>query len=165
MAIGDVVGILNLVVSAIIAGCALYLTFAALQHTAKPLVEVELRSASNVQCDSKQTFVFGFANKGHWYAKPTAINMRVYCNFSPVFRLGSIHYGSTQSASNTDVKPGKRNMEYLKATGMVLAHGEEEEVHVVAQTPQAPGEYLTRVVAIPENGNAIIKEFKIQCMT
>lgn len=160
----DPIAIANLIFSIITSICALYLSFAALRHSAKPKVQVKMNSAKILTCDCEQICVFDFINQGHWYARPTAIDVIVFCNFDPRFELIECLYGSTQSYSNTNVKLGVGKMKYLKAKGLKLTYGEEgEEVHVRVRTPTEPGKYLIRISAFSENGVSIKQEFKVTC--
>jgi len=160
----DPIAIANLIFSIITSLCALYLSFAALRHSAKPKARVRMTSGRTLPCDTEQICVFDFVNQGHWYARPTAIDVVVFCNFDPQFELIECLYGSTQSYSNTDVKIGVGNMKYLKAKGLKLTYGEEgEDVHVRVRTPADPGRYVIRISAFSDNGVSIKQEFKVTC--
>ena len=115
-------------------------------------------------CSATTRFVFKFTNVGHWFAKPAAINVVVFCNFSPEFELVELRYGATQQFSNTEVRVGVGKMKYLKAKGLKLSYGDEgEEVHVAAKVPEKPGEYLVKICAYSENDLSLRTEFRIRC--
>lgn len=162
----DPIALANLISTIVIAFCALYLAYAALKHSAVPKVGVKLSNPSNlaVRCNEKVLFVFEFTNIGHWHAKPTAINVVVFLNFDPEFKLIELRYGSTQEKLTTQVKSGVGRMKYFKAKGIMLAYGEEsEDMHVITSTPQTEGEHLIRISAFSENGVSLNQEFRIRC--
>lgn len=161
----DPIAIANLAFSMITSVCALYLSFAALQHSARPNIDVKMLSPKkNLSCDSEDIIIFNFFNRGHWYAHPTAVDVVVFFNFNPKFELIECRHGSTQSYSNTNVKTGVGGMKYLKAKGLKLTYGEEgEEVHIQMKTPPEKGQYLVRISAFSDNGVSLKKEFKITC--
>ncbi len=160
----DPLTLANLVFSSITTICALYLSYAALKHSARPNVNVKMRNSNTFECSQTILFVFEFTNVGHWYAKPTAIDVVAFCNFDPAFKLIELRYGSIQSYTDTDVKLGVGKMIYLKAEGLKLTYGEEgEEVHVEAVIPKKDGQYQIRISAFSQNGVSIKKEFTIRC--
>lgn len=160
----DPVAVGNLIFSLITTICALYLAYAALKHSARPNVKVAMSTATSQTCSSVVKFVFQFTNVGHWYAKPPAINVVAFCNFSPEFELLELHYGATQQISSKEVKIGVGKMKYLKAKGLKLSPGDEgEEVLVMAKNPEREGEYLIKISAYSENGMSLRKEFRICC--
>ncbi len=160
----DYISLANLILTFIVAVCALYLSFAALKHTARPNVEVRLINSSLLPCGKTVTFIFGFSNIGHWYAKPMAINLVAFCNFDAAFELIELRYGSTQSFVNTDIKEGVGGMNYLKAKGLKLTYGEEsEQVHIKAVVPKMKGRYKIRISAYSDNGVSFMKEFAVEC--
>jgi hypothetical protein len=123
-----------------------------------------MRNSTIFECSQTILFVFEFTNAGHWYAKPTAIDVVAFCNFDPAFDLIKLRYGSVQSYTDNDVKVGVGKMIYLKAKGLKLTYGEEgEEVHVKAVSPKKEGKYRIRISAFSENGVSIKKEFTISC--
>ncbi|MBN1920418.1 MAG: hypothetical protein JW892_04185 [Anaerolineae bacterium] len=160
----DPLALANLIITSIIAICALYLAYAALKHAATPNVRVSMSTPKTLQCNETILFVFEFTNIGYWYAKPPAINMIVFCNFAPEFKLVELRYGSSQAYADTDAKIGVGKMVYLKAKGLKLIYGQEaEEVHVKAITPAVEGEYGIRISGFSDNGVNIRKEFAIRC--
>jgi len=162
----DPIAVASLAFTIITTVCALYLAFAALRHTARPTVGVRLSSPGVLPCDREHWFVFVLENQGHWYGRPTAIDVAVFCNFTHAFQLLECRYGSAQEFSDRTVKVGVGRMHYLKAKGIKLTYGEEgEEVHVLARTPKGPGEYLIRISACSDNGVSLMQEFKVSCQT
>jgi len=160
----DPLALANLIITSIIAFCALYLAYAALKHAATPNVRVGMSTPKTLRCNETILFVFEFTNIGYWYAKPPAINIMVFCNFAPEFKLVELRYGSSQAYTDTDAKIGVGKMAYLKAKGLKLMYGEEaEEVHVKAITPEVEGKYRIRISAFSDNGVNIRKEFTIRC--
>jgi|HubBroStandDraft_5_1064220.scaffolds.fasta_scaffold329822_2 hypothetical protein len=160
----DLLALGNLVFTIITTFCALYLSYAALKHSAKPNVEVRMLKPSILACGEIGHFVFEFSNVGHWYARPTAIDVVVFCNFAHEFKLMELRYGSVQEYSDSEVRVGVGKMNFLKARGLKLTYGEEgEEIHVRAKAPHRGGEYLIRISAFSENGVSLKKEFRIRC--
>ncbi len=157
--------ILSFFVSTITAICALYLSYVALQHSAKPKISIKMLSTQFVKIEHEKVFRFQLINVGHWYAKPSAVDIMVFCNFDPAFDLKSIHYGSVQEYENTKVRKGVGGFNFLKAKGIKLGTGEEgEEVHVKLTTPKTKGTYSVRISALSEGGVSEKKEFKIKCV-
>src|SRR5689334_14226942 len=97
---------LNLVFSLVTTVCALYLSYAALVHSARPRVKVSLKNNAPCNCGSQIKFIFEFVNIGHWYASPTAIDLVVFFNFVPAFELKELRYGSAQLFIDAEVKQG-----------------------------------------------------------
>jgi|ERR1700693_52912 len=161
---GDTISLANLALSAVTSLCALFLAYAALKHSAKPNVCVRVLTPTLLYCNEAVLFRFEFTNRGYWYAKPTATDVVVFCNFALEFELIELRYGSVQSYSDTDVRLGVGNMRYLKAKGLKLTFGEEgEEVHVRAVTPKSKGKYKVRISAYSQNGVSLKKEFMFKC--
>jgi hypothetical protein len=161
----DTLALANLVVTLVIALCALYLSYAALNHTARPAIRVKMLSPGRLICREESLFVFEFSNAGHWYGRPTAIDVVVFSNFPPEFRLLELRYGSDQSYVDKDVRVGVGGLIYLKAKGLKLTHGEEgERIHVRAVAPEDAGECRIRISAFSENGVSLKREFRIQCL-
>lgn len=160
----DLVALGNLIFSLITTICALYLAYAALKHSARPNVKVAMLNANSQDCATVARFVFQFTNVGHWYAKPTAINVVAFFNFSPEFELIELRYGAAQEFKSTEVRVGVGKMKYLKAKGLKLTCGDEgEEVHVTAKFPEREGDYIIKVSAFSENDVSLKKEFKARC--
>lgn len=157
--------ILSFLVSTVTAVCALYLSYVALQHSAKPKIAIQMASTRLVEIGKEAVFRFRLVNVGHWYAKPSAVDIMVFCNFDPAFELESIHYGSVQEYENAEVRQGVGGFNFLKAKGIKLGTGEDgEEVHVKLTTPTMPGVYLVRISALSEGGVSEKGEFKIKCV-
>jgi hypothetical protein len=116
----DVISVANLVLAAVTMVCTLYLSYAALKHTAKPKIAVSMRAPSRLNCGEQALFEFDFVNVGYWYASPMAINVVAYCNFDPRFELLEVRYGSDQSIINTETRIGVGGMKYMKAKGINL---------------------------------------------
>jgi len=160
----DYLRIADLIFTTITTMCALYLAYAALKHTAKPNVRVRILSHKHLPCNEKCLLKFAFDNIGYWYAKPTAINVTVYFNFDPNFKLIELRYGSNQTYKDRDAKIGVGKMAYLKAKGLKLTYGEEgEEVHALVRTPKKQNVYRIRISAYSENGVSLKEEFQINC--
>ena len=155
---------LNLLSNLIIAICALYLSYMALMHSARPKIKITLESTHNLFCDEKSIFEFSLKNVGNWYAKPMVIALKVYVIFDPQFEPIELFYGSTLEIHNTKVAIGVGERKYLKATGIMLSYGEEpEKIQAIAKNPNHPGKYLVRIIAYSENGVSIKKDFKLNC--
>jgi hypothetical protein len=160
----DLVALGNLILSLITSLCALYIAYAALTHSTRPNVKVVMLNANSQNCSTTSQFVFQFTNVGHWYAKPSAINVVAFCNFPPEFELLELRYGATQQISNKEVRVGVGKMKYLKAKGLKLSYGDEgEEVHVTAKIPEQEGEYLVKISAYAEGGMSLREEFRVRC--
>jgi hypothetical protein len=160
----DLLTLISFALSTITSICAVYLAYAALKYTAKPYVRVKLLGSNTFQPNTTVDFRFQFTNIGHWYGRPTAINVIAFCNFDPRFQLIELRYGSTQTYVDSDAKAGKGNTMYLKAKGLKLTFGEEgEEVHVKAVTPRDQGDYMIRVTAYSDNGVDINETFEVVC--
>lgn len=159
----DWIAAATLIFTMITTVCALYLSFVALRHSARPNIAVRMVSPSSLCCAEESQLVFEFGNVGHWYAKPMAINVVAFCNFDPQFELLEIAYGSVQAYKDTWVGVGKTK--YVKAKGLKLAFGDEwEAVHIRARTPVTPGNYRIRISAYSDNGASLVKEFRLSCI-
>ena len=160
----DPLALVNVILTSITAVCALYLSYAALKHSAKPNVRVKMLNPSDHRCVETVLFIFELTNIGYWYARPSAINTTVFCNFAPEFKLIELRYGSNQSYVDADAKVGVGKMIYLKAKGLKLTYGEEgEEVHVRAITPKHEAKYRIRISAFSDNGVSLTRMFTIRC--
>lgn len=159
----DIISLANLLFTMITTVCALYLSLVALRHSALPRIDVRMVAPRAIECSTEHTLIFEFGNVGHWYAKPMAVNVVVYCNFDPHFNPIEIAFGSVQAYKDTWV--GKGKMKYLKAQGIKLAYGEEwEAMHTRVVAPATPGDYLVRISAYSDNGASMVKEFRINCV-
>lgn len=168
MTTGDKIALISLIFTVITTVCVLFLAYAALAQTARPNIAVKLRSPARNQCRTGEThvFVFDIVNLGHWYGSPIAVDVTVFFNFSPEFELRELRYGSAQEQVNAKVKTGKGGMRYLKAEGLKISrHETGEEVHVLAETPKAPGDYRLRVSAYSANAASFSGAFEIRCST
>lgn len=155
---------LNLLLQVIIAVCALFVSYATLNHTAKPKIAVKMLTNTYVLCKKKELFKFSIFNVGHWYSKPPAIDVTIYCNFNPAFRPVRMLYGSVLSNVDETVKRGKQGLKYFKGVRIKLTYGEHpEEIHVLAKTPRAEGTYKIRISAFSINGASFLKDFIIVC--
>lgn len=160
----DILTIINTVLTGITALCALYLAYAALKHSATPNIRIRMLNDKIFHCKQRVFFIFECTNIGYWYAKPTALNVIVFCNFAPEFELLELRYGSNQAYTDLDAKIGVGRMTYLKAKGLKLTHGEEgEAIHVKAITPEKAGKYKIRVSAYSDNGVSYRQEFIVVC--
>ncbi len=147
--------------------CAVFIAYEALVHTARPKVKVEMLGPQSYPCGKKVSIPFRFTNAGHWYAyvKPTAINLIAFFNFSREFQLHELHFGAVQEYSDTKVRQGVGNVQFLKAKGLKLTYGDEgEEVHVDVTTPTKEANYVVRVDAYSENGVSLSSRFNIHCI-
>lgn len=144
--------------------CALFIAYEALVHAAKPNVKVEMLGPSRYACDQRARLIFRFQNVGHWYAKPTAINLVAFFNFPPEFRLHGLHFGAAQEQSSTNVRPGVGGVQFLKAKGLKLTYGDEgEEAHLDVTIPVTQATYVVRVDAYSDNGVSLSNRFNIRC--
>jgi hypothetical protein len=152
----------QLLSSIITAGGAIFISFLALQHSARPRIDVRMDGAVMVLTETECRFTFSVINIGHWYASPAALDVTVYCNFEPTFCLKELRYGSAQELTNDHVRVGKRGLLYIRAKHIKLAHkGEAERVDVFATTPNWPGRFRIEVTAFSENGGACHRSFWI----
>ena len=155
---------INLILSIITTFAALFLSYIALKHTAKPRIEIQLLNDLPLKCGSKSTIKFYIKNMGYFYAKPMVINLEVFFNFSVEFNLDKILYGSILEKSSNRVRTGAGNMVYIMADGIMLAHKESgEEVHIKTKVPKIPDKYLIKVTAFSENGVSFTKDYHIKC--
>jgi len=142
----------------------LYLSYIALVHTAKPRIVINLKNDRSILCGDEINFKFCVQNIGHWYAKPMAINLIVYCNFSKELELKKMFFGSIQQQVDDIIKKGVGDMNYFEASGLKVGKGKDgEEIHVIAQTPEKPGTYFIRVDAYSDNGVSYRKYFSLTC--
>lgn len=164
MLVSNYISAASLAMSSITATCAIYLSFVALRHTAKPNVGVKLGSDSVIRREQRTILIFELFNAGYWYAHPVVINLTLFFNFDPEFELLESRYGSAQTYVRSDPKCGVGGSVYLKATGLKLAYGEEAEaVHIVLNSPKKTGIYHVRVVGFSENGANLTKVFELEC--
>ena len=160
----DIFTLVNTLLTSITAFCALYLAYVALKHSATPNIKIRMLNDNAFFCKQRVFFIFECTNIGYWYAKPTALNVTVFCNFSPGFELLELRYGSNQSYVDADAKIGVGKMHYLKAKGLKLTYGEEgEAIQVKAITPKDEGEYKIRLSAYSDNGVSYKQDFLIRC--
>jgi hypothetical protein len=166
MSFGDKVALISLIFTIVTTVCVLVLAYIALAQTARPNIGVRLVSPDPRRCltGASEVFAFRILNVGHWYGSPTGIDLTVYCNFPPGFHLHELRYGSTQEHSNLRVKAGKGGMQYMKAEGIKIAHGEPgEEIHVLVTTPNDPGRYRIHVTGYSTNDASFTRRFTITC--
>ena len=157
--------ILQLIFTIITTVCALYLSFIALVQTAKPKIRIVLKNSNkDFLCGNQIKFKFLVQNIGHWYVKPMAVNLNIFCNFDKKFDLKKMYFGSIQQQIDDRIKKGVGDMNYFKAGGLKVGKGEVgEEIHIIADTPELPGEYRIRVDAYSDNGVSYRREFIIRC--
>lgn len=157
---------LNICLSLITALSALYLAYAALKHSARPHAKVHLKEPKYLYAGVTDLFIFSFQNTGHWYSQPMVVNMTAYINFDASFEPLYIRYGSIQDIKNKKVKIGKGKMKYLKAKGIKLSYGEDDEqIFVCARNPLLPGKYKIKVSAYSENGLSLNTIFEVEVHT
>lgn len=163
---GDKIALVSLLFTVITTVCVLVLAYAALAQTARPNITVRLISPARNRCPAGETqlFVFEIVNVGHWYGSPIAVDVTVFFNFSREFELRELRYGSTQESVNTKIRTGKGGTRYLKAAGLKISKREPgEQVHILAETPKAPGDYRLRVSAYSANDASFSTDFDIRC--
>lgn len=159
----DPIAIANLVSSTITALTAIFIAFIALQQTARPEIDVRMKSDLIFPPATECIFAFEVINVGHWYAAPAATNINIWPNFDPSFVLKECRFGSIQEKINTHVRSGKGGLTFVRAEGMKLSHrSDSEEFHVVGRTPDKPGNYTIVVAAISENGASCRRSFEIE---
>jgi hypothetical protein len=157
--------IINISLGLITAISASYLAYAALKHSARPHAKVYLREPKKFYTSTTEMFKFAFENAGHWYSKPIVVNMTVFLNFDENFDLFHIEYGSAQEIKDDNVRIGKGKMKFLKAKGLKLSYGEDdEEIYIKAMTPSRPGQYKIKISAYSENGLSLTKHFQIKVL-
>jgi hypothetical protein len=170
MHLGDVMGLYaewislgTLVFTIITTICTLFISFIALQHSARPRIQARLLTEDKVQTGIEAIFLFEVTNIGQWYAKPPAINVLVYFNFDPAFEPIELLYGSAQEISNKHVRMGKGGMKFLRAKEIKLSYGgEAERLQVTTRTPQRGGLYRLRISAFSENGASFNRDYHIR---
>jgi hypothetical protein len=159
----DVIAVATLVSSTLTAVAAIYITFIALQQTARPEIDIHMKGNLIFPSATECIFVFELVNIGHWYASPAAIDINVWPNFDSAFVLRECRYGSTQKRLNAHVRFGKDGVTFVRAKEIKLGYkGETEEFHIVGTTPDSPGRYQIKVTAISENGAACRRVFSIE---
>ena len=157
--------LINIGLSLITAISASYLAYAALKHSARPHAKVHLNEPKLLYAGATDLFKFSFQNAGHWYSKPMIVNMTTYINFDTNFEPFFIQYGSTQEIKDENVRIGKGKMKFLKAKGIKLSYGEDdEEIHVKAKNPSTPGRYKIKISAYSENGLSLTKHFEVKVL-
>lgn len=161
----SITDLINTGLGLITAGCATYLAYAALKHSARPNAKVFMMEPKQLYSGATVLFKFAFQNAGHWYAKPMVVRMTAYINFDRDFEPLSMQSGSTQAVESHDVRIGKGKMKYLKVQGIMLSYGEDsEEVHVTATNPSVPGRYRIKISAYSENGLNLTKHFDVDVL-
>jgi len=157
--------IINLSLSLVIAVSTSYLAYAALKHTTRPNATVYLNEPKEIYAGNTDLYKFSFKNTGHWYSKPMVVNMTTFINFDEHFEPYYLLYGSAQEIKEDDVRIGKGKMKFLKAKGIKLSHGEEnEEMFVSAKSPEIPGRYKIKVSAYSDNGLSLTKQFEVKVL-
>jgi hypothetical protein len=149
------------VVAAIFIG---YMTFLMLQFTARPRLTITLlgdKMAFSPGSVERLRFVAQCA--GYWYARPAATNIRLYVNFDPAFEPIRIRFGSTQEKVEQDVRRGKGQSKYLKASGIHLSQEEPgEEIETEVKMPTQKGRYRCWISAYSDQGYCGIHSFVLE---
>ena len=157
--------VINIVLSLITAISTSYLAYAALKHTTRPNATVYLNEPALIYAGDTNSYKFSFKNIGHWYSKPMVVNMTAFINFDEHFDLFFLQYGSAQEVKDDNVRIGKGRMKFLKAKGIKLSYGEDqEEMFVCARSPLNPGRYRIKVSAYSDNGLSLTKQFDIMVL-
>lgn len=152
----------GLILNALVACATIYLAFVALVHTAKPRIDITLRTVGPARAGHLVEIMLEVANVGHWYATPPAIGIAVFTNVAQEFDLLGIAYGSVQQKLEAAAPLGKYRLPYVRATGIKLVgRGHREIVVVHAKAPVEPGPYLVQVDAYSDNGASLEKSFRI----
>jgi hypothetical protein len=160
-----VIELASLAASIVTGLAALYIAYVALQHTARPNIDIRLIAPQRIRRGEEVTIIFEVTNIGHWYAKPSAINVTIFFNFDPAFDLIESRYGSTQEFKDSEPQIGKGGMKYLKAKGLKLGYGHGgEQVHIIARAPAQRGDYRVRLSAYSENGASFGRDLSIGCV-
>lgn len=156
----------SLIFNVLTAGAAIYISYIALVHTAKPRINVCLLEPPIQPCDHIIALHYELKNRGHWwYALPPAIDITVFCDFDPKFDLIGLSYGSQQETVAAEVRIGKGGRKFLKAKGLkLIANDLGEVIQVHLHTPTVPGTYLTRISAYSSNGLSHFQDFPLQCV-
>ncbi|MBI3124781.1 MAG: hypothetical protein HYZ10_10300 [Ignavibacteriales bacterium] len=153
---------LSLIFSGITTLAALYLSYVALKHSARPSIKIHMTCDQPIYCNEETNFLFELENVGHWYAKPMVVNLIIYFNFDNQFTLNFLKFGSTQELLNKNVKTGVGNMKYLKASGIKLSYGEQREKALVnVIPPSTPGKYKIKLSSYSENGVSYRRDIAI----
>ncbi|TJY34824.1 hypothetical protein [Pontimicrobium aquaticum] len=157
--------ILTLIFTIVTTICALYISYVALKHSARPKIVIDLLNDDNLICNQVTLLRFKVLNKGQWYSKPMAVGLNIYCNFDKYFELKKMYYGSVQQLKDKKAKKGVGNMSYFKAKGLKVGGGKEgEEFHVKIIAPKKPGTYQIRVEAYSDNGVSYRKDINIKAI-
>ena len=133
----------NLAVAVTNMVASVYLAFLAVRFTAKPRIKITLageKDTHRLEFTPGETvdLLFVLTNIGYWYAHPTALDNTCYLNFDPRFELIEAKYGSILENSETNVRRGKNNCQYLKVSGIQLSYGE-------------PGELILALISRPKS--------------
>ncbi|MGH1350578.1 MAG: hypothetical protein ACRBBN_07200 [Methyloligellaceae bacterium] len=156
---------LSLIFSAITAFCALYLSFVALRHTAKPEVDAKMIT-KKLKCGEEAGVEFEFINVGQWYAKPASVSTSAFFDFDPKFQLLKITSDSHEQYSNTELFTGDGGTHGLRIKGFHIVYGKPPvPCKIYLTAPQQAGKYKASVVLISENGANLHKEFIIECIS
>lgn len=163
--LGIPIELISLGFSIVTTFCALLISIIALRHSAKPKIDIKINSKGNYYCERSITLKFKVINRGHWYARPMAIGLVIFCNFDEDFKLLRLRYGSRQEKTDETVKLGTENMQYFKAENVIVGSekgGEEFWVELIL--PKIEGKYKVKLDAYSENGVSFKKIFELNCI-
>lgn len=136
----------------------IYLAIIAAKFAAKPKLKIRFKNGKNevtFRADEKATLTLYLVNQGHFIAKPAALNVSVYVNFTPIFEPIEIRFGSALEKSSREVKTGKGGRKYLKTDEKITLYHEElgEDIEVDVKMPEKEGRYPIEIPAYSSEGS------------
>jgi hypothetical protein len=139
------VSIASLIVAIITFLLATWIAFLGLRATAKPAIDFVLSPdpiRHRFTASEMVTIRIEVTNRGHWYAKPSATDMRVYVNVDPAIKPLILRSGWGREYVYDEVKTGKGGSLVIRAKGLHVIYGEPPElIEVELQMPNEPGSY------------------------
>ncbi len=140
-----------------------------LKFTAKPKLKITFKDKGRrpkFYEGEEAVLRFYLANVGHWYsAKPAATNTMFWVNFDPAFEPNKIRYGSSLEKENRQVRRGKGNSKYLKASKIHLFYEKielGEDIEILVKMPKKEGVYPIWIPAHSDQGDCGVNKFKVK---
>lgn len=159
--------IANFIVGIAILCALLYLSYLALQFTAKPKIKIDFKGEQDTgktqfRPIQKAVLEFTLQNIGHWYAKPVAIDNTFYFKFDPQFQLKNVRYGSMLENQNNNSSIGKEGKKYFKIKEQYLLCNEPaQQILIEVIMPSAQKTYSVSVFGKSSQSDHGAKFFEV----
>jgi hypothetical protein len=139
-------------ISLLISGAALAVSYTALVYTARPRVRVKLVSGASIAADEIGELQFRAMMRSH--LKRAAADLRFYVIFPPEVALIEARFGAALQRKNTEVREGKGSRHYLVVSGVRISRDEPfpyEDFIIRARMPRIPGTYRGWITCFAHN--------------